>query len=89
MNYQFPPAKFDCGIMEQLNKIGEEQSEAVDAYADAFTMRRDPAKETALAMELWDVVHAAETALRMLDPQTVLYAKCECEHKNWARGYYD
>jgi len=63
----FPRAKFvdDNSIEDQIKHLGSEIDEARAAYATPYIMR--------LAEELFDVIHSAETALRILSE------KCGCD----------
>lgn len=82
--YQFPKISNPDGLMSQLVKIETEVNEAVDASANGEGDLR-------IAEELMDVIHAAETALRMLgfQPFVINAVKAGVIAKNDARGYYD
>ena len=82
--YRFPAmAKLaEWENSEQIEKIDEELTEAKNAYYGVDG-------EIAYGVELMDVIHAAETALRMN------FSEAEVEHlhqlaieKNRKRGYY-
>ena len=81
--YQFPKISNSSGITSQLVKIETEADEAVDAYAACEGDLR-------VAEELMDVIHSAETALRMLDmsPFVLNAVKAGVISKNEERGYY-
>ena len=81
--YQFPKISNPNGLTNQLVKIETEAAEAVDAYAACEG-------DVRVAEELMDVIHAAETALRMLgfQPLVVDAIKEGVILKNKARGYY-
>lgn len=82
--YQFPKICNPSGLTSQLVKIESEAAEAVDAYAACEGDLR-------VAEELMDVIHAAETALRMLgiQPFVLNAVKAGVISKNEERGYYD
>jgi len=65
--YLFPRAKFvdEIDIEDQIKHLGSEIIEARVAYATPYIVR--------LAEELFDVIHSAETALRILSE------KCGCD----------
>jgi hypothetical protein len=65
--YLFPRAKFvdEINIEAQIKHLGSEIIEARVAYATPYILR--------LAEELFDVIHSAETALRILSE------KCGCD----------
>lgn len=88
MEYMFPEYRAvpTCdAIMSEYQKVAEEAIEAMDAWA------ADEDIETC-AMELFDVIHACETCLRMLDrkfPELDLDVACaKVIEKNLHRGYY-
>lgn len=83
-NFQFPKIDNRNGLVSQLVKIESEAVEAVDAYADCESDLR-------VAEELMDVIHAAETALRMLplSDRALNAVKAGVIAKNEERGYYD
>ena len=85
--YQFPPCKrwvpTDSHTrMDQKLKIVEEASEVVFAPAPNGC-------QMFYAIELMDVIHACETALRELSDDLVSSAKEIVICKNSERGYYD
>lgn len=68
----------------QLAKMGEELSECIEAAS-----RRDARH---LTMEIMDVIHAAETALIVVNGPDEGYlssVKADVIRKNEERGYYD
>lgn len=85
MNYHFPRVKF-AGLNElgeQLKHVCSEANEAEIAYQHADINH--------LALELCDVIHSAETAMRILEENygvDVEKAKDSVRKKNEARGYY-
>lgn len=83
--YRFPAIKgleeFDNS--EQLEKIGSEVEESRDAYFGA-------PNGVAFGIELMDVIHAAETALRMnFTDEEVENMYQLTISKNRKKGYYD
>ena len=86
MLYQFPRIRYvaENGICAQVAHI---QTEADEAFRE-LTASPDI---DALAMEVMDVYHSAETALRILeekhgvDVQALMH---RCYEKNEERGYY-
>ena len=88
--YQFPDATpraeediYVCGDAgKQIQRIGLEVVEACNAWDDG---QRDDAIH-----ELMDVIHAAETALRMMHVKTALLSdvKARVITGNRERGYY-
>lgn len=83
--YRFPPMKEleKWDNSEQLDKLEEEMTEAREAY---FSSEH----EIAYGIELMDIIHTAETALR------INFNENEIEdlygltfEKNKKRGYYD
>lgn len=83
---------------QQVAKVWDEAFEAVDALHeclwdyDTGTRREEmeEADRTAYGMELMDVIHAAETALRMeFTGEEVDALRDKVEEKNRVRGYYD
>lgn len=88
MKYLFPEYKVvpTChAINQEYGKVAEESIEALNAWAAEESIE-------ACAMELFDVMHACETCLRMLDrryPELDLDVACaEVIKKNLRRGYY-
>lgn len=79
--YQQAPAYFE----EQLCKVTSEMDEVQEAWFDATATH----EYNHLAVELFDVIHSCETALRMLEGATdVEQAYFDCIEKNKERGYY-
>ena len=82
---------------EQAEKVWDEATEAFNALRDGLwdydtgTRREEmmDADRTAYGMELMDVIHAAETALRMeFGDAEVDCLRDAVEDKNRKRGYY-
>ena len=65
----------------QLGKVTEETREAVAAYDDGEGSAR-------VIEELWDVIQAAEGALRKFGPLAVLKGLVRVKLKCFARGDY-
>lgn len=97
--YRFPAmAKLGEWTNEQqAEKVRDEAAEAFNALRDGLWdydagKRREEMSEadrTAYSMELMDVIHAAETALRMeFDDAEVDGLREAVEEKNRERGYY-
>lgn len=91
MFYRFPEMRDipKWTMHDQIQKLKEELQEVKDAYkrlqeGDVVRSRRE------LGMELIDVIHATETALRIAftDAEVEELAK-EVINKNEERGYYD
>lgn len=79
MHYNFPEIKKKpASLIQQLNKIVEEASEAIKARIE-----RD--------YEIMDLLHACETYLRMREEQGIDLKKIKdyVIKKNKERGYYD
>lgn len=83
---------------EQAEKVWDEATEAYNALRDSLwdydtgTRREEmsDSDRTAYGMELMDVIHAAETALRMeFDDFEVDGLRDAVEKKNRRRGYYE
>lgn len=98
--YRFPAmAKLGEWTNEQqAEKVWDEAAEAFNALRDGLRdydagKRREEMSEadrTAYGMELMDVIHAAETALRMeFDDAEVDCLREAVEEKNRKRGYYE
>lgn len=96
--YNFP--RCSCAsphLINQAAKIIEEAREvafAVRIYKahdqDAFDVREQARLVNDIAMETMDVIHAAETMLRMLDGLVdVDGLRDEVVKKNRQRGYYE
>lgn len=82
--YRFPAmAKLsEWDNADQLDKIREEMEEAQKAYFDNNN-------EIPYGVELMDVIHAAETALRMnFNDDEVVHLHELAIEKNRKRGYY-
>lgn len=80
--YQFPPYVGGNDLASQIDKIASEVEEVRDAMKENYMQ--------AVIVELMDIVHAAETALRQLELQsyTLHAAKRDVIRKNLNRGYY-
>lgn len=86
MIFNFPRVRFvdSNAIIKQISHIDSEVHEAVDA---AMTPNIND-----LAGELMDVLHSAESALRIMEEfhgVNLAQVRCETERKNTLRGYYD
>lgn len=81
--YRFPPIADPPGLSQQLLHVLGEAEEAREAHREAGWRER-------VAEELMDVVHAAETALRMLekDGADLDGVRRGVIAKNEERGYY-
>jgi hypothetical protein len=81
--YQFPACCEGSGLLDQIMHIASEVNEVKAAYWDG--------DQIATASELMDVIHCAETALRMLHatPADLNDIKCGVIAKNAARNYYN
>lgn len=97
--YRFPAMVLldDWDSEDQINKVRSETVEAYRAMRDCLwdydtgKRREEPieADRTAYGMELMDVIHAAETALRMgFDDAEVCRLRERVIEKNSKRGYY-
>lgn len=85
MLYNFPRAKFvdDNGICGQVFHL---ETEIAEAKAELHNPDIIP-----LAMEIADILHAAETAMRILEEKYGVNQRSIMElvyQKNDARGYY-
>lgn len=97
--YRFPSLAVSDGFsrLDQFGKLIEEVSEVEAArnvidLAYDFCDDRDEIEmyRTAYGMELMDVIHAAETALRMEFTDAEVDGLSEAvEEKNRRRGYYE
>jgi phosphoribosyl-ATP pyrophosphohydrolase len=96
--YNFPPHKgVERGhVMGQARKVLEEAGEALEATADYTHAEYGTAEHASFAywtaFELMDVIHAAETELRMIEgslEQSLDEIRDLVEDKNRRRGYYD
>lgn len=82
--YRFPAMEklSEWDNADQIEKIEEEANEAHRAYYDCDT-------EIAYGVELMDVIHAAETALRMnFNDSEIESLRNLAIEKNRKRGYY-
>lgn len=97
--YRFPAMVLldDWDSEDQINKVRSETVEAYRALRDCLwdydtgKRREEPieADRTAYGMELMDVIHAAETALRMeFGDEEVERLRDLVIRKNQRRGYY-
>lgn len=88
MQFNFPATKFaqTTGLYGQLVHLGSEIKEVERAFYN------DPMIER-VAEELMDVIHSAETALRIIcrtNADVNLHKlRLKVEKKNLERGYYD
>jgi len=91
MLYHFPRTRFvdENGIVFQTNHV---LLEAKEARFEASNLDDDGHTINTLAMEIMDIYHSSETALRILEEkhginiQKLMFAVYE---KNEKRGYYD
>lgn len=81
--WQFPPIAEPPSLIMQIGHVRSEAMEVVKAKLDHEDNQR-------IAEELMDVIHAAETALRLLpfDELELDRIKRGVVEKNDARGYY-
>ena len=100
--YRFPEIRHrnKVGSRKQLAKVLEECSEACDAHNDwsietalhcsgGWALENVVEARDAYGMELMDVIHAAETVLRMEFSETeVEMLRDAVERKNREMGYY-
>lgn len=96
--YNFPRCTCDAPyLLNQAAKIAEEAREVACAARfykahdeDSFDAREQARLVNEIAMETMDVIHAAETMLRMLDGLVdVDGLREEVVRKNRQRGYYE
>jgi hypothetical protein len=72
-------------VNEQMEKIGTEFGEVIDALANPTIDKEG------VAIKLWDLIQSTETALRILEEQhgvDVTTVRQYVYDKNRARGYY-
>lgn len=82
--WQFPPIAEPLGLRQQIVSIASEVKESLDAYDDGEPNER-------IAEELMDVIHRAESAIRLLplDELQLDAIKRFVVEKNDIRGYYE
>lgn len=82
--WQFPPIAEPPSLLMQIGRIRSEVREVANAKLDGEGNER-------IAEELMDVIHAAETALRLLpfDELELDRIKRGVVEKNDRRGYYE
>lgn len=82
--WQFPPIKKTDSLILQIGHLRSEVNEVVNAKLNRESNER-------LAEELMDVIHSAETTLRMLPftDEALDGIKRRIVSKNEARGYYE
>ena len=91
-SYNFPPITIETTTERQFLKI---QSEVNEAYIARAKWGQDPSNDKLrkeYLIELIDVIHACETALRhesVDDCVELLHLMYIVEKKNRVRGYYD
>lgn len=88
--YQFPPVKVENGttLEEQAQKIIEEAQEVLGAVI-VSNKNPSPSRYNAVFMEVFDVIQACETFLRIADmPSFAANARHNVIDKNIERGYY-
>lgn len=84
--YNFPTyRKIPDGMSDRLDQIEKIRSEVWEAEAEC-SFKGSPIK---YIMELWDIVHATETALREFPAPLVDACRKVVIENNRARGYYD
>lgn len=89
--YRFPALVVDedCNLKTQINKVKSELAEAKRAEITYRCAGRGKIHKTALGVELLDIIHAVETALRMeFDDAEVEELRAKVIEKNGRRGYY-
>ena len=89
-SYRFPPDRVHEGGERAAKDMAAEVVEAAWALADAYAEKTHSDVQTA-AVELMDVIHVAETALRHLEHDLgadLDMAWCATIAKNERRGYY-
>ena len=89
--YRFPAFKVDddMNLRSQIDKIKTELREAKSAEIRYRCNGKEGIEKTALGMELLDIIHATETALRMeYTEEEVEDLRNKVIVKNQARNYY-
>lgn len=87
--YRFPAVVTDNTLREQIDKIKTEWREAKSAEIRYRCGGREAIEKQALGMELLDIIHAVETALRMeYTEEEIEELKAKVIEKNANRGYY-
>lgn len=87
--WQFPPCH---QWIPSSGRMRREQVRAIMVEVVEVSHARDQFSDDGMlpyVMELMDVIHACETALREFDPQTLDRIKALVISKNDDRGYYD
>lgn len=81
--YRFPPIAIKPkSLADQIDKLYEEVGEVWDAFIDQAGVE-------VIGMELLDIIHAVETALRMeFEDSEVEELRAKVIEKNGRRGYY-
>ena len=83
--YHFPPVRFvgETPVLQQIKHLKSEIIEVEEALGKS--------DKDNLILELWDVIHSAETALRIISSwgEDVFAVKKEVYRKNDDRGYYN
>lgn len=90
--YRFPPITNTDGIeaKHQLQKIKSELHEAIAAEMNYRCGVTDGNRRKEYGMELLDVIHATETALRMeFTEDEAQRLRAKVIEKNAKRGYYE
>lgn len=90
--YRFPAFKItdDMDIRSQITKIHTELKEAKSAEIRYRCCGKERIEKTALGMELLDIIHATETALRMeYTEEEVEELRAKVIEKNANRMYYE
>lgn len=87
--YRFPAVITGNDIRDQIQKIHTELKEAKSAEIRYRCCGKERIEKTALGMELIDIIHAVETALRMeYSEEEVEELAAKVREKNARRGYY-
>ena len=87
--YRFPAVITDNDLRDQIKKIHTELKEAKSAEIRYRCSGKERIEKTSLGMELLDIIHAVETALRMeYTEEEVEELRAKVIEKNGNRGYY-
>lgn len=88
--YRFPAVVTDNSLKDQMEKIKSEYREAKRAEICYRCGGREDIDKESLGMELLDLIHATETAIRMtFSDQEVEELRAKVIDKNARRCYYD
>lgn len=87
--YRFPAMVTDNNLRDQMQKILTELKEAKSAEIRYRCGGREETEKLALLMELLDIIHATETAIRIeYTEDEVEIGRQKVIEKNARRGYY-